>query len=78
VGWVASSGSARSRSGPGWTARLPAVTSTLRSPWAWSVDGGLGQLTDELIGQVINAVRPERAQGHGPAWDRLLAVEEGL
>jgi transposase len=41
-------------------------------------DGGLAQLTDELIGQVINAVRPERAQGHGPAWDRLLAVEDDL
>jgi transposase len=41
-------------------------------------DGGLGQLTDELIGQVINAVRPERAQGHGLAWDRLLAVEDDI
>lgn len=38
-------------------------------------DGGLGQLTDELIGQVINGVRPQRTQGHGQAWDRLLAVE---
>jgi transposase len=38
-------------------------------------DGGLEQLTDELLGQVINAVRPERAQGHGAAWDRLLAFE---
>ncbi len=41
-------------------------------------DGGPGQLTDELIGQVINAVRPERAQGHGLAWDRLLAVEDDI
>jgi transposase len=39
-------------------------------------DGGLEQLTDELIGAVINAVRPERAQGHGAAWDRLLVVED--
>jgi len=23
-------------------------------------------------------VRPERAQGHGQAWDRLLAVEDEL
>jgi transposase len=38
-------------------------------------DGGLEQLTDALLGQVINAVRPQRAQGHGLAWDRLLAVE---
>lgn len=41
-------------------------------------DGGPGQLTDELIGQVINAVRPERAQDHGQAWDRLLAVEDDI
>lgn len=38
-------------------------------------EGGLEQLTDELIGAVINAVRPDRAQGHGLAWDRLLPVE---
>jgi transposase len=37
---------------------------------------GPEQLTDELIGGVINAVRPERAQGHGAAWDRLLLVED--
>jgi hypothetical protein len=41
-------------------------------------DGGPEQLTDELVGQVINAVRPERAQGHGPAWDRLLLVEDDI
>ena len=41
-------------------------------------DGGLGQLTEELIGQVINAVRPERGQGRGAAWDRLLVVEEDV
>jgi transposase len=37
---------------------------------------GVEQLTEELIGAVINAVRPERAQGHGAAWDRLLTVED--
>lgn len=37
---------------------------------------GAGQLSEELIGAVINAVRPERGQGHGAAWDRLLPVEE--
>ena len=41
-------------------------------------DGGLEQLADELIGAVINAVRPERAQGHGAAWDRLLSVEDEI
>jgi transposase len=39
---------------------------------------GLEQLTDELIGAVINAVRPERSQGHGAAWERLLAVEDEI
>lgn len=32
-------------------------------------DGGEGQLTDELLGQVIDAVRPERPAGHGAAWE---------
>jgi transposase len=41
-------------------------------------EGGLDQLTDELVGQVINAVRPERAGGHGPAWERLLPVEDDI
>ena len=39
---------------------------------------GLEQVTDELIGVVINAVRPERRTGHGQAWDRLLPVEEEI
>lgn len=33
--------------------------------------GGPGQLTDELIGMVVAAVRPARASGHGPAWEAL-------
>jgi transposase len=33
-------------------------------------DGGPGQLSDELVGQVAEAVRPG---GHGQAWDRLEA-----
>ncbi len=39
---------------------------------------GHQQLTDELIGAVINAVRPERSTGHGPAWDRLVGVEADI
>ncbi len=35
-------------------------------------DGGEGQLTDELIGVVVAAVRPARAAGHGPAWEALV------
>ena len=31
-------------------------------------DGGAGQLTDELVGLVAQAVRPARPGGHGLAW----------
>ena len=36
-------------------------------------DGGLGQLTDELVGQVAQVVRPVRPGGHGLAWEQLEA-----
>jgi hypothetical protein len=36
-------------------------------------DGGTGQLTDELVGQVAQAVRPVRPGGHGQAWEQLEA-----
>ena len=39
---------------------------------------GQQQLSDELIGAVINAVRPDRALGHGVAWERLLPVEADI
>lgn len=32
-------------------------------------DGGLGQLTDGLIGQVVGGARPVRASGHGQGWE---------
>jgi transposase len=35
--------------------------------------GGEDQLTDELIGSVIETVRPHRSDGHGKAW-RLLGA----
>ena len=49
-------------------------------------DGGVEQLTDELIGAVVAAVRPDRPQGHGAVWEALCAnndriegwVKEGL
>ena len=41
-------------------------------------DGGAGQLSDELIGVVVAAVRPARAAGHGPAWESLLAHEQQI
>jgi transposase len=34
-------------------------------------DGGLGQLTDELLGMVVAAVRPARPAGHGESWQLL-------
>jgi transposase len=40
--------------------------------------GGEEQLTDELIGQVVERVRPHRSDGHGEAWRRLLAEEERI
>jgi len=41
-------------------------------------DCGEAQLTDELVGQVIAAVRPERGQGHGRAWEALLPWEQQI
>ena len=41
-------------------------------------DGGEGQLTEELIGSVCEAVRPHRPDGHGSSWERLLAEEERI
>lgn len=35
--------------------------------------GGISQLTDELVGQVAQAVRPVRPGGHGLAWEQLDA-----
>ena len=40
--------------------------------------GGEGQLTDELIGQVAERVRPHRLDGHGEAWRTLLGEEERI
>ena len=36
-------------------------------------DGGAGQLSDELVGQVAETVRPVRPGGHGQAWEALEA-----
>lgn len=35
--------------------------------------GGEEQLTDELIGRLVEALRPHRTDGHGEAWRRLAA-----
>ena len=41
-------------------------------------DGGEGQLTDGLIGQVCERVRPHRPDGHGAGWEALRADHEQL
>ena len=35
-------------------------------------------VTDELIGRVVEAVRPVRPTGHGAAWETLLELEEQI
>jgi hypothetical protein len=40
--------------------------------------GGEGQLGDELLSQVAEAVRPHRADGHGQAWSVLVAHHQDL
>ena len=37
------------------------------------VGGGVGQLTDEVLGRVVEIVRPHRTDGHGEAWVMLVA-----
>jgi len=41
-------------------------------------DGGPGQLSDELAGQVAEAVRPVRPGGHGRAWEQLEGCREQI
>ncbi len=41
-------------------------------------DGDEAQLTDELIGQVVALVRPERPRGHGSAWEACDANRERI
>jgi transposase len=40
--------------------------------------GGPAQLSDELVGAVVAAVRPTRPAGRGPAWERLVPVREQI
>ena len=39
---------------------------------------GADQLTDELIGRLVERVRPHRPDGHGDAWRMLLNQEEQI
>jgi transposase len=41
-------------------------------------DCGVDQLTDELIGAVVAAVRPDRPDGYGAAWEALCANHDRI
>lgn len=41
-------------------------------------DGGVDQLDDELIAAVVAAVRPDRPQGYGVAWEVLCANHDRI
>ena len=41
-------------------------------------EGGEVQLSDELIGSVVEAVRPHRSDGHGQAWRLLVAHHDQI
>jgi hypothetical protein len=41
-------------------------------------DAGVEALTDELVGAVVAAVRPDRPNGHGAAWEMLLARQDQI
>ena len=41
-------------------------------------DGGEDHLDDELIGAVVEAVRPHRSDGHGEAWRLLVAHHDEI
>jgi transposase len=41
-------------------------------------EGGWGQVTDEVVGAVVAAVRPARPEGHGRAWQLLEAQRQQI
>jgi hypothetical protein len=41
-------------------------------------DGGEAQLTDELLGVVVAAVRPARPPGHGASWEALAPRKDEI
>jgi transposase len=41
-------------------------------------EAGVEALTDELVGAVVEAVRPARPNGHGASWELLLAHQERI
>ena len=43
-----------------------------------SRDADLGAVDDELVGVVVDAVRPARPNGHGDSWEMLLGHERQI
>jgi hypothetical protein len=43
-----------------------------------TADGGVGQLTDQVLGVVVEIVRPHRADGHGTGWAALAARRDRI
>ena len=43
-----------------------------------SRDADLGAVDDELVGAVVDAVRPARPNGHGSSWEMLLGHEKQI
>jgi Bleomycin resistance protein-like N-terminal len=41
-------------------------------------DGDESQLSDELLGQVVVAVRPARPAGHGESWEALAGRQDAI
>jgi hypothetical protein len=74
--WLSGAGYGRSASRRAWAARRPAGTWPRSRRPGWSAAAGVAQLTDELVGQVAEAVRPARPGGHGAAWEQLEGCRE--
>jgi hypothetical protein len=40
--------------------------------------GGWEQVTDEVVGVVVGAVRPVKPEGHGAAWGLLVGEQDAI
>jgi len=74
--WLGGAG-LRTVAGRGWVDRKTArryVAAVEVAGVVW--EGGLARLTDEVVGQVVAAVRAVRASGHGSGWEAWEAQRE--
>jgi hypothetical protein len=69
--WLAGAGLRQVVAQEGWTARPPVRYVEAAVAAGLARDGGAIQLTDELVGQVAQAVRPARPGGHGLGREQL-------